>query len=40
VTYQPAGRSWPFQIEETALFVLLAVVQGALSLWWVRRRLV
>jgi hypothetical protein len=40
VTYQPAGRYWPFQIYETALFALVALALGALSVWWVRRRLV
>jgi hypothetical protein len=40
VTYQPAGRYWPFEIYETALFALVALALGALSVWWVRRRLV
>jgi hypothetical protein len=40
VNYQPAGRYWPFQIYETALFALVALALGALSVWWVRRRLV
>jgi hypothetical protein len=40
VTYQPAARYWPFQIAETALFVVLAAALAALSVWWVRRRLV
>ena len=40
VIYQPADRYWPFQIYETALFVAVALALGALSLWWVRRRLV
>lgn len=39
VTYQPASRYWPFQIYETALFVLLALALAGFSLWWVRRRL-
>jgi hypothetical protein len=39
ITYQPASRYWPFQIYETALFVLLALALAGLSLWWVRRRL-
>jgi hypothetical protein len=40
VTYQPAGRCWPFQIYETVLFALVALALGALSVWWVRRRFV
>jgi hypothetical protein len=40
VTYQPASRYWPFQLYETALYVAVAVALGALSVWWVRRRLV
>lgn len=40
VTYQPASRYWPFQIDETALFVVLAAALAAVCVWWVRRRLV
>lgn len=40
VTYQPASRYWPFQIDETILFVLLAAALTAVCVWWVRRRLV
>jgi hypothetical protein len=39
VTYQPASRYWPFQIGETALFVVLALALAGVSVWWVRRRL-
>jgi hypothetical protein len=39
VSYQPASRYWPFQIEETVLFVVLAVALAGVSVWWVRRRL-
>jgi hypothetical protein len=39
VTYQPANRYWPFQIDETVLFVVLALALAGLSVWWVRRRL-
>ena len=39
VTYQPASRYWPFQIYETALFVVLALALAGVSVWWVRRRL-
>ncbi len=38
-TYQPASRYWPFQIDETALFVVLALALAGVSVWWVRRRL-
>lgn len=37
VTYQPANRYWPFQIYESLIFLGLAVVVGALTVWWVRR---
>jgi hypothetical protein len=39
VLYQPASRYWPFQIAETALFVVAAVGAVALSYWWIRHRL-
>jgi ABC-type transport system involved in multi-copper enzyme maturation permease subunit len=39
VFYQPASRYWPFQIAETALFVVAAVGAIALSYWWIRHRL-
>ena len=39
VTYQPASHYWPFQIYETALFVVLGVALAGVSFWWVRRRL-
>lgn len=39
VTYQPASHHWPFQIYETALFVVLGIALGGVSFWWVRRRL-
>jgi ABC-2 family transporter protein len=39
VTYQPASRFWMFQWEELALYVVVAVLLGAFSYWWVRRRL-
>jgi len=39
VRYQPAARYWPLQLEELALFVAGALVLGAASWWWVRRRL-
>ncbi len=39
VTYQPASRYWPFQIDETVLFVVLALALVGVSVWWIRRRL-
>jgi hypothetical protein len=39
VTYQSASRYWPFQIYETALFIVLAFALAAGSYWWLRRRL-
>ncbi len=37
VTYQPANRYWPFQIYESLIFLTLAAVVGAFTVWWVRR---
>jgi hypothetical protein len=39
VTYQPVSRYWSFQWYELTIYVALAVVLGATSYWWVRRRL-
>jgi hypothetical protein len=39
VTYQPASHYWPFQIYETALFVVLALALTGVSFWLVRRQL-
>jgi ABC-type transport system involved in multi-copper enzyme maturation permease subunit len=39
VTYQPASRYWPFQLAETALFIVAAIGAIALSYWWIRHRL-
>jgi hypothetical protein len=39
IQYQPANRYWPFQIYETAIFVIASLLLGALSWWWIRRRL-
>lgn len=38
-TYQPPSRYWTFQWMETGVFTLAAILLGAVSLWWVRRRL-
>ncbi len=40
VAYQPASRYWPFQVDETAVFVAAALALTGVSVWWVRRRLV
>ncbi len=37
-SYQPASRFWPFQIIEGTGLVLLAVLLGAATVWWVHRR--
>lgn len=39
VMYQPASRFAGFQVIETALFLVVAVLLGALCVWWARRRL-
>ena len=38
VTYQPAGRYWALQWDETAIFVVLALALAGFCLWWTRRR--
>jgi ABC-2 family transporter protein len=39
LTYQPANRFWTFQWLEMSIFIALALLLGAFSYWWVRRRL-
>jgi ABC-2 family transporter protein len=39
LTYQPAYRFWTFQWIEMSFYVVLAVLLGAFSYWWVRRRI-
>ncbi len=39
LTYQPASRFWTFQWIEMTIFIVLALLLGAFSYWWVRRRL-
>jgi hypothetical protein len=39
LTYQPAGRYWPFQWYELAIFIVLALLLAGSCLWWVRHRL-
>ena len=36
--YQPADRFWTFQVVEMAIFLGLAIVLIALSVWWLRHR--
>jgi hypothetical protein len=37
--YQPANRFWTFQWIESSIFIVLAILLGAMSYWWVRRRI-
>ena len=39
LTYQPASRFWTFQWYEMTIYIVLAVLLTALSIWWVRRRI-
>ncbi len=38
VTYQPAGRFWPFQWAETGIFLVAALALCGLAYWWLRRQ--
>jgi hypothetical protein len=38
VNYLPPGRYWPLQGVETAICLAIAVLLGALSVWWIRHR--
>lgn len=38
ITYQPAGRFWAFQLEETALYLVAAALLTGLCTWWIQRR--
>jgi hypothetical protein len=38
VKYQPDDRFWHFQVVETAGYAALALLLGAATIWWVRRR--
>jgi hypothetical protein len=38
LTYQPAGRYWPFQWDELGIFLALSLIVVGLSFWWIRRR--
>jgi len=37
--FHPASRFWTFQALETAIFLVLALLLFAATVWWVRRRL-
>jgi hypothetical protein len=38
VSYQPDSRFWHFQTIEGAAYVLLAVLLGAATIWWIHQR--
>jgi len=37
IAYQPAGRFWPLQWYETAIFLALAAILAGICLWRIRR---
>ncbi|GAB2925833.1 hypothetical protein ACFMQL_32190 [Nonomuraea fastidiosa] len=39
ITYYPAGRFWPLQWAETALFLTATALLTGFCLWWTRHRL-
>jgi hypothetical protein len=39
VSFQPAGRYWPLQLAETAIFLVLALGLAGFCFWWLDRRL-
>jgi hypothetical protein len=39
LTYQPAYRFWTFQWIEMSIYIVFALVLGAFSYWWVKRRI-
>jgi hypothetical protein len=39
VSYQPAGRFWAFQLDETVIYLILALLLAGLCTWWIRHRL-
>ncbi len=39
VTFQPGSHYWPLQWYELAVYLGAACVLGAVSLWWVRKRI-
>jgi len=38
VTYQPFNRYWSFQWYEMAVYLVMALLLGGFSYWWLRRR--
>ena len=38
ISYQPAARFWAFQLDETVLYLVLALLVAGLCTWWVQRR--
>lgn len=38
ITYQPADRFWPLQWFETGVFLVLSLLLGGFSFWWLKRR--
>jgi hypothetical protein len=38
VSYFPASRFWYFQGVEAAVYVVLALLCAAATIWWIRRR--
>jgi hypothetical protein len=39
LSYQPASRFWTFQWIEMSSYIVLSILLGAFSYWWVRRRI-
>jgi hypothetical protein len=37
--YQPVSRYWTFQWYELTIFIVLALLLGTFSWWWVGRRI-
>ncbi len=37
-SYQPNGRFWHFQLVEGSAYLVVALLLGAATVWWVRRR--
>jgi hypothetical protein len=38
VSYQPESRFWHFQIVEASAYVVLALLLGGATIWWLHRR--
>jgi hypothetical protein len=39
ISYQPAGRFWTFQLDETLIYLVLALLLTGLCTWVIQRRL-